>query len=51
MIWKTVSGLIVGNPVIVYGGVKEYPQRARKTEEFLVGKSFSDCKVLLETLC
>ncbi|KAG0611483.1 hypothetical protein M758_7G144100 [Ceratodon purpureus] len=39
------KGLIVGSPVIVYGGVKEYPQRARKTEDFLVGKSFSDRKV------
>ncbi len=51
MVWETLSGLIVGKPVIVYGGVKEYPQRARKTEAFLEGKSFSDGKVLLETLC
>ena len=51
MDWETLSGLIVGKPVIVYGGVKQYPQRARKTEDFLVGKSFSARKVLLETLC
>lgn len=42
-----LSGLIEGNPIIVYGGVKQYPQRAKKTEEFLVGKCFSDRKVIV----
>lgn len=43
-----LSGLIEGNPIIVYGGVKQYPQRAQKTEEFLMGKCFSDRKVIAE---
>ena len=52
VVWKTLAGLIVGSPVIVYGGIKEYPQRARKTEDFLVGKNFSDDQVLLKsTVC
>lgn len=47
-VFGNLSGLIEGNPIIVYGGVKQYPQRAKKTEEFLVGKCFSDRKVIIE---
>lgn len=39
-------GIIEGNPVIVYGGVRKNPQRARNTEDFLKGKSIYDEKVM-----
>lgn len=36
------TGLILPGPVIVYGGIRQYPQRAQKTENELVGKSYMD---------
>eukprot|EP00268_Persea_americana_P065659 TRINITY_DN880_c1_g2_i1.p1 TRINITY_DN880_c1_g2~~TRINITY_DN880_c1_g2_i1.p1 ORF type:complete len:1016 (-),score=186.62 TRINITY_DN880_c1_g2_i1:301-3348(-) len=44
------TGLILPGPIIVYGGIRPYPQRAQKTENELVGKSNMDQKVFGECL-
>ncbi|CAM6125267.1 unnamed protein product [Calypogeia fissa] len=39
------TGVFKSPPVIVYGGVKPYPQRASQTESYLLGKSYRDAGV------
>lgn len=44
------SGLILPGPIIVYGGIRPYPQRARNTENKLVGESHMDKNVSMYSL-
>ncbi|XP_058101391.1 uncharacterized protein LOC131245742 [Magnolia sinica] len=44
------TGLVLTGPIIVYGGIQPYPQRAQKTEKELVGKSFKDPEVFKKCL-
>lgn len=41
---------ILSSPIIAYGGIKPFPQRACQVEKKLTGKSYQDPKVLEECL-
>lgn len=46
----TETGTIIGLPTIVFGGVKDFPQRAFLTEKFLAARSFMDESVIQKAL-
>jgi xanthine dehydrogenase/oxidase len=47
---NSTKGVFESNCVIVYGGVRPYPQRARKTEAYLGGKKIFDPKVFADAV-
>ena len=44
------SQIVTGNPIIAYGGVASFAQRAAQTELYLIGKSLTDINTL-NTAC